>query len=471
MTSCRTYEQAVEFIFGRINFERVADGAYSAGDLKLDRMRRLLALLDDPQQRVPAVHIAGTKGKGSTAVMVAEILSAAGHTTGLFTSPHIAAFEERIRVDGVSPSPADLIELVNELAGPVESLDRSTGGKGPTYFELATALAWLYFRQRGVDVAVLEVGLGGRLDATNICRPLVTVITNISRDHTGLLGSTPAQIAREKAGIVKAGVPMISGVAPGPAAEAVADACRETGSPLYRLGEEIRWRPAWPPQEAATIAAAAAAPHSGAIRVETPWGTWDPVPVPLRGVHQQANAALAVAAAGLVAHHGFPIEPGELARGMASVRWPARIEVVGRRPTVVIDAAHNWASAEALLRTLDAEFPARRRVLVFAATRDKDVEGLLRLLLPRFDSVVLTQYEDNPRAVGAHELASRVQRIEQRPYHVSPDAAAAWRLARLLAGAGDLICITGSFFIAAQLRQAIVDAQAQPAGAAGSIML
>ncbi len=440
--SFRTYEQAIEFIFRRINYERIAGGAYAA-DLKLDRMRQLLALLGNPQDRIPAVHIAGTKGKGSTAVMAAEILAAAGHRTGLFTSPHLTAFEERMVVDGASPSPAHLTDLANRLVGAVDEIDRRSNGCGPTYFELATALAWLYFLDRGAEIAVLEVGLGGRLDATNVCRPLVCVITNISRDHTNILGSTLAQIAREKAGIVKTGVPVLSGVADGPAGDVIDEVCRTAGSPLFRLGTHIHYAPA----EGA----------EGAIDVQTPWGRVHDAPVPLRGTHQRANAALAIAAAAALRDQGFPSATKAVLAGLSAVRWPARIEVVGERPTVIVDAAHNWASAEALVRTIEEQFPSHRRILVFAATRDKDVSGMLRLFLPRFDSVILTQYQTNPRCVTVDELAALVQATAMRPCHAAGDAAAAWRLAQHLSAPEDLICVTGSFFIAAELREVILE--------------
>jgi dihydrofolate synthase/folylpolyglutamate synthase len=461
----QTYAQAIEFIFGRINYERVAGVAYSADDAKLERMRRLLALLDRPDERLPVVHVAGTKGKGSTSVMTAEILSAAGYRTGLFTSPHVSAFEERMVVDGARPEPEHLVELVNRLVEPVEIMDRPSRGGGPTYFELATALAWLYFLDRGAEIAVLEVGLGGRLDATNVCRPLVGVITNISRDHTNVLGSSVAQIAREKAGIVKPGIPLISGVAAGPAGDVVDEVCRREASPLYRLGREIEWRPA---ADDALVPADARGPESYlSIDVQTPWGHWTRVPVPLRGLHQGTNAALAVATAGLLGARNLRISAKAIDEGMSAVRWPARIEVIAHSPTVVVDAAHNWASTEALVRTLEAQFSARRRILVFAGTKDKDVGGLLRLLLPRFDSVILTQYGTNPRGVAVQELAALVQATALCPCHIAADAASAWRVARHLATPDDLICITGSFFIATELREIILNAQTacqQPSG-------
>lgn len=452
----RTYEQAIEFIFGRINYEGVAGVAYSADDGKLERMRRLLSLLDRPDERLPVVHVAGTKGKGSTSVMTAEILSASGYRTGLFTSPHIAAFEERMVVDGQSPSPEHVVELVNRLVEPVEKMDRSSQGGGPTYFELATALAWLYFIDRGAEIAVLEVGLGGRLDATNVCRPLVGVITNISRDHTNVLGSSLAQIAGEKAGIVKPGIPLISGVANGPAGDVVNRVCQDQASPLYRLGREIKWRPTEEDPLEATAKSNASADRL-AIDVETPWGEWTRIPVPLRGLHQGGNAALAVATAGLLAASHPRISSRAIHEGMSAVRWPARIEVIASHPTVVVDAAHNWASTEALVRTLTAQFASRRRILVFAATKDKDVSGLLRLLLPRFDSVILTQYRTNPRGVAVEELAGLAQATWLRACHVAADAASAWRVARRLVGPDDLVCVTGSFFIATELRAIILN--------------
>jgi dihydrofolate synthase / folylpolyglutamate synthase len=453
--SFRTYEQAIEFIYGRINYERVAGVAYSADDGKLERMRRLLALLDRPDERLPVVHIAGTKGKGSTSVMTAGILSAAGYRTGLFTSPHVAAFEERMVVNGQRPSPEHLVDLVNRLVEPVKEMDCSSPAGGPTYFELATALAWLYFLDQGAEIAVLEVGLGGRLDATNICRPLVGVITNISRDHTNVLGSSLAQIAGEKAGIVKPGIPLISGVAAGPAGDIINQVCRREVSALYRLGSEIQWRPSTNAVHAQNRARLREDPFL--IDVETPWGSWSRVPVPLRGLHQGANAALAVSAAGLLAERNLKLSSRAIYDGISGIRWPARIEIVSRSPLVVVDAAHNWASAEALVQTLDSQFSVRRRILILAATKDKDVGGLLRLLLPRFDSVILTQYQTNPRGVPVDELAALAQATSSRSFHIAPDATTAWQTARRLAAAEDLICITGSFFIATELRTKIVD--------------
>jgi dihydrofolate synthase / folylpolyglutamate synthase len=347
---------------------------------------------------------------------------------------------------------------VNRLIEPIERMDRAPDGPGPTYFELATALAWLYFRDCAAELAVLEVGLGGRLDATNVCDPQVCVITNISRDHTNVLGHTTAEIAREKAGIIKSKVPLISGVAPGPAGDVIEEVCRRLDCPLYRLGRDLSWEL----HPIADSQAAAGSRSSGPlIDVRTPWGTWQGLKPSLRGDHQADNATLALAAATLLRQQDVRIPDPAVATGIENVRWPARIEVIANRPTTVVDAAHNWAATEALIQTIERDFAiAARRILIFATTRDKDVAGMLRLLLPRFDSVVLTQYRTNPRAFFIDELAGLVEAISSRPCHVAADPAAAWRLASHLATVDDLVCVTGSFFIAAELRELILERSA-----------
>lgn len=445
-----SYEQTIQLLYGRINYERAASDSYSASDFKLDRMRRLLQLLGDPQEQIPAVHIAGTKGKGSTSVMVAEMLAAAGYRTGLYTSPHITQFEERMKVNGAMPSRDELVELVNLVRPSVEEMDRGPDPLPPTYFEIATALAWLFFVRQRAELAILEVGLGGRLDSTNVCRPLVCVITNISRDHTHLLGNTLRQIATEKAGIIKPGVPVVSGISNPEALAAVQEICEERGAPLRLLGREIQFRhnletPEFPPPM-----------FAGSVDVRTLWRDWRNIPLTLPGSHQAANAALAVAAIDELNQQGWPVSESAVFAGMQGVRWPARIEVLRRQPTVIVDAAHNWESIAALLRTLDEQFPARRRILIFSTTRDKDAAGMLRQLLPRFETVILTRYLSNPRAVPCEELLRLTQRISDEPVHVASDPAAAWHLAQRLAGEQDLICVTGSFFLAAELRGRIL---------------
>ncbi len=448
-----SYEQAIEFLFSRVNFERLSGREYTADDFKLDRMRELLRRLGDPQEAIPAVHIAGTKGKGSTAAITAQILSVAGIRAALFTSPHISAFEERMAVNGVVPAKDELARLVERIAGVVAELDKTPGQMSPTYFEIATAMAWLYFRDRRAEIAVLEVGMGGRLDATNVCRPAVSIITTISRDHTRQLGSRIEQIAREKAGIIKQHVPVVSGVSTEPARSVIAETCRTHQAPLFLLGRDFdyEYRPA-------EIGPAEGVRAGGMVSVRTSRRELRDLPLPLVGEHQARNLALAVAAVERLQEQGWKVPHAAVPAGLAHLRWPGRIEILGRAPTVVIDAAHNWEAVTALLRTLDESFPSRRRILIFAATRDKDVSGMLRQLLPRFDTVVLTCFQNNPRNVPLEALVRTAQQLTDQSLHAAADPAAAWKLAQRFAKPQDLICATGSFFIAAELRELIVDA-------------
>ncbi len=443
MSILTTYQQALEFLYNRINYERVQSSAYTTGDFKLKRMRGLLERLGNPQEKIPSVHIAGTKGKGSTAVMIASILQAAGYRAGLFTSPHISKFEERMTVNGIQPSEAEIIALVNQMLEPVADLDQELGGMNPTYFEITTAMAWQYFAQQQADVAVLEVGLGGRLDATNVCRPEVCIITSISRDHTHLLGSEVQQIAREKAGIIKTNVPVISGVVNSPAKEAIAEVCQQRNATLHELDRDFSYIH----DRAATSRAI-----GGQLTVTTLREVIDNLPLPLLGEHQAHNASLAVRAAAELADRGWNINAAALRLGLEQVTWPARIEVVRQSPLTIVDAAHNWASISALIRTLDQHFAGRPRIAIFAATQDKDVQGMLRQLLPCFETVILTCYQSNPRGVPVEELFAMSRLVSERPVHLAPDPRSAWELANRLAHPEDLICITGSFFIAAETR-------------------
>jgi len=455
-----TYDDAIEFLYGRINYERIDSQSYSTSDFKLDRMRTLLSRLGNPQERIPAIHVAGTKGKGSTCSMIAAVLATAGYQTGLYISPHISAFEERMTVNGNRPTPQELVRLVHRLLPVVAEMDSMPGQMQPTYFELATALAWLYFLDQGADFVVLETGLGGRLDSTNLCRPIVCVITNVSRDHTHILGSTVRQIAWEKGGIIKPGVPLVCGVSQPEALELITQLCEERGAPQILLEREIRVldrrladRPA---SDGTSEFAETGRQPTAWIEIQTPHRHWTKLPVALRGAHQSTNTALAVAALDELQAQGLMISENAVRQGLTSVTWPARVEVVGTNPTVVIDAAHNWESARALVATLRDEFAPRRRILIFAATRDKDVTGLLRQLIPAFDTILFTKYRDNPRSVPVRELRSFIHAISNRPVHYAENPAEAWHMARQWAQPDDLIAITGSFFLVAELRELVL---------------
>ena len=434
-----TIDSYLDRLHGRINYERRMPGKYAAADFKLDRMAALLRSLGDPQLQTPCVHVAGTKGKGSVATAAASVLTAAGTRTGLFTSPHVRHFEERIRVDGGYPPVGILEAAFGEVFAAVEELDAS--GDHATYFEIATGLAWCVFRAAGCRVAVMEVGLGGRLDSTNLCRPLVCCVTSISRDHAKLLGDTLRKIAAEKAGILKAGVPVVSG-AGGPAAGVIRARAADLGCRLWTLGDQIR---AVPSQVDPLL--------PRAVDVRTPRGVWR-LPVVLPGRHQEWNAALV---AGVLDSLPEDLRPGQDAatRGLGSLSVPLRIEVVRRRPLTVLDAAHNGASVAALRAALKRT-PRARTWLLFGTSGDKHVEDMLRELEGFADRVLVTAFVKNPRAVPAGELAGRVRQAWGGDVTSAETPAEALRLIEAEIAGDDLLVVTGSFFLAGEARELLV---------------
>ncbi|HEY7311237.1 MAG TPA: folylpolyglutamate synthase/dihydrofolate synthase family protein [Gemmataceae bacterium] len=433
-------EQARAWWYGLINYEQRTP---LATDLKLDHMRALLARLGDPQRRLRILHVAGSKGKGSTAAMLAAILRRAGYRTGLFTSPHLCGVEERFQVDGQSISTAELTMLLDDVRRCIEQEVR--GGVPYTFFEVATAVGFLHFVRRRVEAAVLEVGLGGRLDSTNVCRPIVSVITSISYDHTNLLGDRLASIAAEKAGIIKPGRPVVSGATVPEARTVIERTCRERRAPLRQLGVDFRYHYI-PGHVTATQT------RRSRLRVVTDRRHWPELELNLLGDHQAANAAVALACVEQLQSEGWHLPDAAVAAGLAEVAWPARLEVVGRRPLIVLDCAHNVASALALVRTLQASFPPARRLLVFAGSSDKDLAGMFRVLSPHFAHVFLTRYTVNARSVPPEQMAELLRASGDVAITLCPDPADAYRAARAAAGDDDLICITGSVFLAGELR-------------------
>lgn len=445
------YQASLAYLFGRLNYERVGMPRRPT-ELRLGRMRRLLRRLGDPQEGLRIVHIAGTKGKGSTAAMLAAALSAAGLRTGLFCSPHLHRLEERFCVDGGEATPEEVIALVETVRPVVEDLDAHDPHprpQGTTFFEITTAMGLLHFARRRADVVVLEVGVGGRLDSTNAIRPLLAVLTTISFDHTRQLGRTLGAIATEKAGILKRGRPAVSGVRGDEARAAIHRVARQRRIRLRELDVDFgySYRPASPPLEA---------PTPGRVTVQTWRSDWGPLELPLLGAHQAQNAAVALAALDALAEQGLEISREAVARGFRSLTWPARVEVLGRSPWLVVDGAHNVASAEALAETLRTCLPSVPRTLIFGTSRDKDLRGQLRALLPLFDVVIATRYIENPRATPPEEVAAAARDLGGRVAPITTDPASALEAAYRLAPPEGLICITGSLFLAAEARQLIL---------------
>ncbi|MEE3373017.1 MAG: folylpolyglutamate synthase/dihydrofolate synthase family protein [Planctomycetota bacterium] len=479
------YRAALRFLLDRINYERNPAAAQTMRNFKLDRMGKLLAELGNPQEGVPVVHVAGTKGKGSTASMLASILCHAGLRTGLYTSPHLNQLEERFQINGENCTQHELITLVDQLRPVVKTLEGQESSS-PTYFELTTAIAWLHFATSSVDIAVVEVGMGGRLDSTNICQPLISVITSISLDHTAQLGNTLAEIAVEKAGIVKSGVPVISGVTQNEPREVIQQVVQHRHAPLFSLNQHFAFET--PDRSASKLSnptdfpsglsdsAAAATTFTYQDLCDPNHGSLRDLSVPLLGTHQAANASLAVAAIRQLQDQGWQIHDHHIRAGLYNVSCPARVEILSKHPMVIVDTAHNLASAIALDQTLAEHFPTpASSILIFSTSQDKDAAGMLQALLPRFDHCIVTRYRNNPRALPAEKLLKTIELLRERAghgalpeVHMTATPIDAWQTAQDLATRSDLICVTGSFFIAAEIRQLLTNASATTAHKASS---
>jgi dihydrofolate synthase/folylpolyglutamate synthase len=448
------YQECLAYLFGRLNYER--DGMpRSPSELRLGRMSRLLRGLGDPQKRLRIVHVAGTKGKGSTAVMVASALTASGVRTGLFCSPHLHRLEERFTIDGQPASAEELVALTAAVQPVIAHLDLQPRFGPATFFEATTAMGLLHFARREVGAVVLEVGLGGRLDSTNAVRPAVSVITTISFDHTKLLGNTLGRIAHEKAGILKRGRPAVSGVRGQEARAAIDRVARQRRVPLRAIDVDFDYQYAPPVSPISE-------PTGGRVTVRT-WGRdWGTLNVPLLGPHQAHNVATALATLDALAEQGLDVGREAVVRGFQNLTWPARVEVLGRAPWLVIDGAHNVASAEALAETLPLCLPPGPRTLVFGTTRDKDLRGQLRALLPRFDRVIATRYVENPRAVPPEAVSAAVEALGGPEALLAANPAEALALARAITPTEGLICVTGSLFLAAEARAHLLGLESTP---------
>ncbi len=425
------YRDALTYIYSLTDYEKRGFAAYAPQFYNLDRVRHLLALLGNPHQAFQAIHIAGTKGKGSTAAMAEAVLRAAGYRTGLYTSPHLHTFRERIQVGGELIPEADVVRLVREVQPLVAQV------ADITTFEVMTALAFAWFAEQKVEWAVVEVGLGGRLDATNVVTPAVAVITSLSYDHTAILGDTLAQIAGEKAGIIKPGVPVVSAPQADEALAVLEDVCRRQGAPLTLVGRDWVWQAGPADLEGQVLAIG-----HGQERWE---GLW----LPLLGEYQLVNATTAVAA---LAESGATVSAAAIRAGLRAVHWPGRLEILNRAPLLVADSAHNGDSAQKLRAALRALFGPRRLTVVLGASADHATPDLLTALLSGADRAIATRSR-HPRAADPAWLRARAAEAGF-DLEVSDRVAQALEMALAGAGRDDLICCTGSVFIAAEARAA-----------------
>lgn len=435
MSPDRSYQETIDYLYALQKH---------GVKLGLENSVALMKIMGDPHRKFRTVHIAGTNGKGSTSAFIASILAAAGYRVGLYTSPHLVSFTERIRINGIPITEAKVVEIAGRVRKgyqPSSSVHENRG-LNPTFFEVTTAVAFTYFAEEGVDIAVVEVGMGGRLDSTNVVTPLVSVITNIDLEHTEFLGNRLELIAAEKAGVIKAGVPVVTGASQPAVLRVIQHEADAKQAPVYRLGRAFR------PERIAS---------TGKQRFDYRGikGSYDRCEISLLGRYQVDNACLAVAAIECLGDAGIIVSEAAIRTGLEQTCWEGRLEGVSRRPDIYLDGAHNPASARKLAAAVtDLKAGYRRLVLVIGILGDKDFRGILSELVPLADEVIVTRPEYS-RAMDLASLAA-----EAREVHSAVDAADtvyhAIKKAKEKAGPDDLILVTGSLYVVGEARAALV---------------
>jgi dihydrofolate synthase / folylpolyglutamate synthase len=422
------YNKTLDYLYSYVDYSLKHSSELAKAEFNLDRMFALMDALGNPQTKYPVIHVAGTKGKGSVSALCESALLAAGYKTGLYTSPHLLDYVERIQVYGKPISHGQLIELVEEIKPAVAKIPKLTT------FEITTALGFLAFAKQNVNAAVIEVGLGGRLDATNIVTPKVSVITSLSYDHMAILGNTLAKIAGEKAGIIKPGIPVVSSPQKEEALEVLERVAKEKRCPFVLVGKDVKFQ------------RLKSSLDGQSLQITDTRNSILDLQIPLLGEHQIQNAATAYTA---LKASGIEISDTAIRKGFSRVKWPARFEILQREPPVIIDSAHNRDSALRLRQTLDEYYPGRSVILIFCALEDKDITGILEELKPRLTYVVATQ-ADHPRAPSAVWTAEQVQKVGIAVEPVSPVKSALER-ALELAGEQKLVLSAGSVAFAGEV--------------------
>lgn len=441
------FEESTRFLYDRVDIERLRPSRVVADMFKLDRMRQLLARLGNPHESVRCIHVAGTKGKGSTCEMTTAGLEACGYTVGTYTSPHLLDVRERIRINRLPISPDDFARMASTVRLAASHLPGDLGE--PTFFELTTAMCFLYFADQAVDLAVIECGLGGRLDSTNVIVPLVSAVTSISLDHTQILGDTVEKIASEKAGIFKPGIPAVTV----PHSPSVAAVFRETaaalGSPLTVLGDDLEFSIRFDVGSTSRSPAGGASPPGPNTRISL-FGrrtSYEHIAVPLLGEHQAENCGLALAILDALAERGIRVDHTKVARGLEGLTLPGRLQIVSHHPRVLLDGAHNPASVRCLMKAIGTHVGYDSLVVIFGCAADKDVRGMLQQIAVGADKAIFTRASGTTRAADPRELhRSYVELCGKMSQHTS-SFADALHVASRAVGRGDLICVTGSFYL------------------------
>lgn len=442
------YQEALDYLYGFVDYSLTRQLRYSPDKFNLDRMRRLMKIMGDPHLRYPVIHVAGTKGKGSTAAMIASVLREAGFMVGLYTSPHLQDYTERIQVNGQPISHEELVNQVEALKPCLSQVE------GITTFEITTAIGFQVFAAQKVDIGVIEVGLGGRLDATNVVDPLVSVITSLSFDHMNVLGDSITQIATEKGGIVKPGKPVVLARQWTEAREVIERICQERNAPLVEIDRDYFFSERSHSLTGQTFIVWSKDEQDLIKEFISSGGRndWNPeqYSIPLLGFHQIENAATAYAAIEIVRSKGFKITKRDISNGFRKVSWPARFEIVNEKPLIIVDSAHNQDSALKLRLAMDDYLNGKPIILLFGASEDKDVRGMFANLLPRVRMVVATRSE-HPRAMEPDILVELAQQFGKQSIKTL-SVEEGLKEAIQLAGKDAVVVVAGSIFIAAAVR-------------------
>jgi dihydrofolate synthase/folylpolyglutamate synthase len=436
----KTYKQALAYLFERTDYEKQERLRYNITTFNLNRMQKLLLLLGSPHKKIHTVHIGGTKGKGSTATMLARMLEANGYKVGLYTSPHVVHLHERIAINSTMISDSEMCGLLNRAYASVEKMSKTDQ---PTFFEIMTALAFMYFLDKEVDIAVIETGLGGRLDSTNVIKPKVIGITSLSIDHQNLLGNTIDSIAKEKAGIFKRGVPAVTVQQDPLAMRVLRTQATAVKAPLSVTGSDIDFSQRFETSREH-------GPHTR-ICLSTPTSKFEHLRVPLHGRHQAINCGLALAMLDKLKSAGYKIDNDKAAEGLYTVSLAGRMEMIWDDPRIMIDAAHNAASIKALIHAVGQNIPYDSMVVIFGCNSDKDVRGMLHQLQFGADKVIFTR-SNSPKAVSPEDLAEMYTEICGKMFQTASSLGQALQLAKSAVSKEDLICITGSFYLIGQAK-------------------
>ncbi len=446
--SFNSYNEAKEFLLQTIDYEKLTQYKYDTSSFDLRRMEEMMLFAGNPHKQGRYVHITGTKGKGSTAIIIASVLKELGLKTGLFTSPHLVDLGERIKVNERMISQKVFVQLINRLKPYIDSIMHENPILMPTFFEIITAIAFLYFEKKKADISVMEVGMGGRLDSTNIILPEVSVISPVGYDHTDRLGNTLGKISYEKAGIIKECVPVVSSVQEHEALSIISETCKVRNAPLYLLGMDIQ------------INSIKTAKRNGFHGTESEIMTWRNkyrnIFLPLVGRHQVENCATALGALEVLSETGvIKICPEKVTNALSDIRCPARIEVISESPLIVLDTAHTVSSMRLSKESIKENFAFRKLISVIGLSADKDIDGILREIACVSDVLILTR-TGSPRQADPEQMASVVKRFYNNKPLVIEDIEEALKEAERIAGKNDLIFITGSFFLAGRIKEILV---------------